>query len=193
MQINAYKAVSDRLTVLAPALAPEQIQAIARQVVLDDFKVQLPELPAEHPAMKMQDPTEPPPQAPEPAQTEGAQEEPRGFADGGPVYAAYPSVKFAGQIAQGNIDLAHRPIVRNPDGSISTVRSMGVNIDGREVLIPTVSDDGRIMSPDESIQTYRQTGRHLGMFATPEASTAYAKALHEQQAKTYLPASSAPY
>lgn len=87
----------------------------------------------------------------------------------------------------GNIDLHARPIVRNPDGSISTVRSKSFNFDGKEVLIPTVSDDGRVMSDEEAIQTYRRTGRHLGIFNTPEEATAYAQRLHDQQAAEYLP------
>ena len=48
---------------------------------------------------------------------------------------------------------------------------MSVNFDGKEVLIPTVSDDGKILSEQDAIRLYQKTGKHLGMFATPEAAT----------------------
>lgn len=98
-------------------------------------------------------------------------------------YSAYPK----GLLERGNIDIHKRPIVKNADGSISTVRSMSTNIDGREVLIPTVSDDGRIMSDDEAIDTFMKTGRHLGMFDNPDDATKYAESLHNEQASEYLP------
>ncbi|WP_312237302.1 hypothetical protein [Stenotrophomonas sp.] len=90
-----------------------------------------------------------------------------------------------GQRAAGNIDLTKRPVVRNPDGSISTVRSISANFDGNEVLIPTVSDDGKILSDDDAIAAYQRTGRNLGVFDTPENATAYAESLHNQQADMY--------
>lgn len=86
-------------------------------------------------------------------------------------------------IERGNIDLSNRPRVRNADGSISTVRSIGVNVDGHEVLLPTVSDDGRILSDKEAVDQYKRTGKHLGKFRTVEASNRYAQQLHEQQAE----------
>lgn len=90
-----------------------------------------------------------------------------------------------GMTQSGNINLSQRPRVPNEDGSISTVKSMGINIDGQEVLIPQVSDDGRIMNPDEAVDTYKKTGKHLGKFRDPESSTAYAQWLHQQQADMY--------
>ena len=85
----------------------------------------------------------------------------------------------------GNIDLNNRPIVKNEDGSISTVRSMSFNEDGKEILIPTISDDGRVMSDNEAIQVYRQTNRYLGKFDSIEEANKYAENLHNSQEKLY--------
>jgi hypothetical protein len=84
-------------------------------------------------------------------------------------------------IEPGNVDLAHRPHVKNADGSISTVRSVGVNLDGVEVLLPTVSEDGKILTPQQAVEVYRQTGKHLGKYKTVDDSNRAAQAIHQDQ------------
>lgn len=103
-----------------------------------------------------------------------------------PAQPAAPKLA-RGQLQAGNIDLNNRPVVRNPDGSISTVRSISANFDGQEVLIPTVSDDGQILSDDDAIAQYQRTGRNLGIFDTPDSATAYAQSLHRDQEQQYVP------
>lgn len=93
-----------------------------------------------------------------------------------------------GMTQKGNIDLTTRPTVKNPDGSISTVRSMGFQDDnGDEVLVPTVSDDGRIVSENEAVDNYYKTGKHLGKFSNPGDSDKYAEKLHLDYANGNIP------
>jgi hypothetical protein len=89
--------------------------------------------------------------------------------------------KVNGLLELGNIDLYSRPEVKNPDGSTSTVRSISVNMNGREYLIPTVIGN-RIVPNDEAIKHFRKTGQHLGVFDSPASATAYANQLHNDYA-----------
>jgi hypothetical protein len=92
-----------------------------------------------------------------------------------------------GLLKPGNLDLNQRPTVRNPDGSISTVRTISVTDDqGRAYLLPTVIGD-KVVSNEEAIAHWKQTGEHLGYFDTEDSANAYAQALHEAQAQQYGP------
>jgi hypothetical protein len=109
-----------------------------------------------------------------------------GGAGGAPEEQASKGVRGAGTkpsglIEAGNIDLAKRPRVKNADGSISTIQSMSVTIDDREVLIPTISDDGKILSEDEAVKQYEKTGKHLGIFDNATNATVFAKRLSAAQ------------
>lgn len=85
---------------------------------------------------------------------------------------------------QGNIDLTNRKIAKNDDGSISTVRSISIEEDGKEVLIPTIIN-GKVVSDEEAIKHYHETGEYLGKFNSVDEANAYAEKLHKQQEKLY--------
>jgi hypothetical protein len=55
-----------------------------------------------------------------------------------------------------------------------------VNFDGKEYLLPTVTPDGRLLSEEDAIREFQRTGRHLGVFDTPDNATSYARQLHEE-------------
>ena len=72
-------------------------------------------------------------------------------------------VNLTGMVEPGNIDIYSAP----------DARSISANVDGRAVLIPAIGD----ASDDEAIAQYKKTGKHFGIFDTPENATAYAQAL----------------
>lgn len=86
---------------------------------------------------------------------------------------------------KGNIDLYNRPRVRMSDGSIATIRSSSFNIDGKEILLPTVSPEGVLLSDDEAIALYKETGQHLGIYDTIDEANAAGEQLHLQQQEYY--------
>ena len=89
-----------------------------------------------------------------------------------------------GMTQQGNISLNNRPLVNTQDNQQGTIRSMSINVDGKEVLIPTIFD-GKQYSEEDAIQRYFKTGMHLGMFDTPQNATQGGKYLSNTQNRNY--------
>jgi len=89
-------------------------------------------------------------------------------------------------IAKGNIDLNNRPVVRNPDGSISTVLTTGFTDAGWAVInVPRVIN-GKIVSQQEAEANYYNTGQHLGIYRSIRAANKAAEQLHKDQEKQYV-------
>ncbi len=103
----------------------------------------------------------------------------------GKTYDAVKSQYDADKFGKGNIDLTARPIYKNADGKISTVNSMSINEDGKEVLIPTIVNDkngnAKMLTEREAIEHYHNTGEFLGKFDTVDEANEYANALHIDQ------------
>lgn len=99
---------------------------------------------------------------------------------------------MASPLVPGNIDLTKRPVVRNPDGTISTVRSVGVTFDDGVYLLPSVINGRVELDTQKVIDHFRRTGQHLGVFKTPAESNAYAEQLHRDQERMYANPSPMP-
>ena len=95
-----------------------------------------------------------------------------------------------GLVEPGNIDLNSRKVLRDGN-TFKTEESISINVDGKEVLIPTVINGQKLSDPD-AIDHFKKTGEHLGIFDTPENANAYANTLHERQQEFYGPSQAMP-
>jgi hypothetical protein len=85
-------------------------------------------------------------------------------------------------LREGNIkDLVKLPVIKNDDGSISTVKSISINVDGKEFLIPTIID-GKQLSNKDAIDYFMKnydkgTHQYFGVFKTAKDATKYGEYL----------------
>lgn len=79
--------------------------------------------------------------------------------------------------------------VMNPDGSISTIYSTTVGLNGRHYTLPTVWE-GKILEPDAAIDKAIATGLHkFPSYPTPEAAMTRYQQMHDymdQDVKQFL-------
>ena len=89
----------------------------------------------------------------------------------------------SGVIKSGNINLSTRKAVATPNGDWATVRSMSFSDrKGVEILIPTVVN-GKLVGDNAAIQEYYKTGKHLGMYTSPDAANKAAERIHQAEAQ----------
>jgi hypothetical protein len=101
----------------------------------------------------------------------------------GNVEIGKPEVLKYGAEEAPTIDLKNRPEHRMPDGSTATVRSMGINMDGKHALIPTISPKGELWDDDSAVENYRKTNEHMGLYPDDETSDRAGQKIHEDQAR----------
>ena len=68
----------------------------------------------------------------------------------------------------------NRPSYTDKSGNRRSEYKMGINDNGKEVLIPTVVN-GRQLTPRQAINRYKKTGYHMGKFKTIAQAEKYAK------------------
>lgn len=80
-------------------------------------------------------------------------------------------------------------VVENDDGTVSTIRSITITgqVPGRphgtaSIVIPTVHPDGHIMSDDEAVAYFEETGGYYAHFTSGKKANRYAKAMSKYQA-----------
>ena len=98
--------------------------------------------------------------------------------------AGYPYAQAI--IKYGNINMLTRPRVQNADGTISTIKPIGIRFpdpDGtlRHVLIPTIADNGSVMSKDAATLLFRKNEKHLGIFSTKLDLSRYSRMLSDME------------
>lgn len=84
---------------------------------------------------------------------------------------------------QGNIDLTSLQPTQNPDGTFSTINTTTYHdeVSGLEVVIPTTNADGLVMTEQEAIQVYLDTGQHLGKFNNIDNADSFRQRLADLQ------------
>ncbi len=103
-----------------------------------------------------------------------------------------------GLVVPGNINLWAQPVIRNPNGSYSTVKSVSYTCQpgwpcrGKlEVLMTSVWPGSSVTASGDAVwKHFVATGKHLGQFDTPAHANAYGNRLHlwfVQNAKWFVP------
>jgi hypothetical protein len=125
-------------------------------------------------------PTLPPPSATQPVVAPSPAIQPRAALPQGPMSSA-TALSTPRPLVPPTVQVSKQPIVRNPDGSISTVQTMGIHDEKGYVNLPMVSKSGKVLSPDEAVREYQRTGGHLGIYKSQAEADRGAELLHQSE------------
>jgi hypothetical protein len=88
------------------------------------------------------------------------------------------------EIEPSNIDPRKRPVVPDEEGN-AAVLAVKYKEGGNVVLVPTVTDEARVMSDAEAVKAYEATGKHLGKYRDEKAADAALEKMRQDRAAAY--------
>lgn len=92
----------------------------------------------------------------------------------------------------GNFIDQSRPVIQNPDGSISTERTITVEVDGKYYLIPTIVN-GKILDPKKAISLFNLgSNKPVGVFNSSNEAHSAAIQRSKRIGEIYGPANQDP-
>lgn len=106
-----------------------------------------------------------------------------------PLFMAPGETK--GLVTPGTIDLSQLPVAYLPSGMWGTVRSASRDVNGRELLYPTIIN-GIPVDDDTAFKYAMRTGKHLGIFKDGDSADVYAQRLHEDWQAGKIPGVAMP-
>ena len=93
------------------------------------------------------------------------------------------------KITPPTLDVKKQPIIKNNDGTVSTVRSIGVGTNSGVVVLPTVDRKlNKIVNPQTAINNYIKSGEHLGIYPNEKIANLAAQAISRNEANRIVPA-----
>lgn len=80
-----------------------------------------------------------------------------------------------GYVSPADVAAGAKPVIPQAGGDISTEKSIGVEMDGKHYVIPTIIG-GVSYTPDAAIEAFRSgKNPHLGVFDSEQEATAFAE------------------
>lgn len=93
---------------------------------------------------------------------------------GKPVYSIPEDPAPEGLTVPGNMDIAKRKVFVGEDRKAKILMPITVPVGGGQyAVVPSVGEDGTVLTKDQAIEKYMETKQHLGVFETEAAARDY--------------------